>query len=199
MTKILVKFWLNHPDRFKPICWIFGHKWYEISTPKDGGKIVTRRVIMNIPEKWHRGYTAFENNPNGDEEFIIYGDCGTKTIRARYNVGDLLWLKEGWRCTGGGSERNIIYKADGDTPMSFCGVDDARKSILRVAEPYWAEWDRLVYETDKGCNWRSPRSMPKWVARTWLEVVSVRVEQSDDGIWVWRYEFKEYPVIVNSQ
>ena len=199
MTKILVKFWLNHPDRFKPICWIFSHKWYEISTPKDGGKIVTRRVIMNIPEKWHRGYTAFENNPNGDEEFIIYGDCGTKTIRARYNVGDLLWLKEGWRCTGGGSERNIIYKADGDTPMSFCGVDDARKSILRVAEPYWAEWDRLVYETDKGCNWRSPRSMPKWVARTWLEVVSVRVEQSDDGIWVWRYEFKEYPVIVNSQ
>ena len=144
---------------------------------REGRKTATRRVIKIENPEFYRDVTLLSD---GTYRFNGYGTADFKLIKPRYQVGDLLWVKEGWRCTGGGSERNIIYKADGDTPMSFCGVDDARKSILRVAEPYWAEWDRLVYETDKGCNWRSPRFMPKWVARTWLEVVSVRAEQLQD-------------------
>jgi len=143
-----------------------------IKARREGRKSVTRRVIKR------------QDIFRGSDGIAYWGDFGTyhlvKETDAHYQVGDLLWVKEGWRCTGGGTERNIIYRADGDTPISFCGIDDGRKSILHVAEPYWAEWDRLVYKTDKSSDWRSSRFMPKWVARTWLEVVSVRPERVQD-------------------
>jgi len=60
MTKILVKFWLNHPDWFKPTCWIFGHKWYEISTPKDGGFLNT-----HICTRCGDGKEDFEDKDDG--------------------------------------------------------------------------------------------------------------------------------------
>ena len=143
----------------------------------NGRKTQTRR-IAKLPKEWHTGVGAFKNNPHGDEVFIIHGDCGTKTMYCPYGrVGDGLWVRETWRCTGGGDLRNIVYKAEGDSPMSFCGVDDGRKGILHVPEPHWAEWDRLVYKTNRGCNWRSPIHMYKWAARLWLEITGIRVER----------------------
>ncbi|KKK81648.1 hypothetical protein LCGC14_2811320, partial [marine sediment metagenome] len=56
----------------------------------DGIMTQHRGVIKNMPKEWHRGYGAFENNPHGDEEFIIHGECGTKVIYAPYRVGDHL-------------------------------------------------------------------------------------------------------------
>lgn len=130
---------------------------------QEGRKSVTRRIILPQPE-------VFDNAGRPDYSCL-------KDAKRNWQVGDLLRIKEGWRCTGGGTTRNIIYEADGDTAMSYCGVDDGRESILHVAEPYWAEWDRLVYKTYKGCDWRSPMFMPKWVARSWDEIVSVRIER----------------------
>lgn len=148
----------------------------------DGRKTQTRR-IAKLPAEWHKGRGAFKNNPHGDEEFVIHGDCGTKTMYCpRGRVGDRLWVREDWRCTGGGTDRNIIYRADGDSTMSYCGVDDGRTGILHVPEEHWAEWDRLVYKTNRGCNWRLPTHMPKWAARIWLEVTGVRVERVQDTI-----------------
>ena len=103
-----------------------------------------------------------------------------RLAKAPHQVGDLLYVREGWRCTGGGDLRNIIYRADGDSPMSFCGIDDGRDEILKVPEPHWAEWDRLVYKTSQGCNWRPNIHMPKWAARTWVKVLRVWVEQIQD-------------------
>jgi hypothetical protein len=142
-----------------------------IRARREGRKSVTRRLILPQPE-------VFDNA--GRPDYSCLSDP-----KKNWQVGDLLWIKEGWRCTGGGTERNIIYKADGDTPMSYCGVDDGRKSILHVAEPYWEEWDRLVYKTDKGCDWRSPRFMPKWAAGSWDEIVSISIE------WLWDINFSE--------
>ncbi len=95
-------------------------------------------------------------------------------------VGDKLYVRETWRCTGGGDTRNIIYRAEGDTPMSFCGIDDGRTGILHVSEDHWQEWDRLVYKTRKSCDWRSPIHMYKWAARIWLEITNIRVERVQD-------------------
>jgi len=140
-----------------------------IKACREGRKTVTRRVIKNMPEKWHRGYTAFEHNPHGDEEFIIYGDCGTKTMYARYNVGDLLWTKESWGITrlegiGGTLEYpNILYRADSSTRL-----------VLNQPKV----WEYCVPK--ENFKWRSSRFMPKWLARTWLEVVSVRPERLQD-------------------
>jgi hypothetical protein len=144
-------------------------------------KTVIRLVIRNMPEKWHRGYTAFENNPNGAEEFIIYGDCGTKTIYSHYNVGDLLWVKESY-CHG--IEWDDCEPSEVDP---LCGGNDIW---------YFADGKR---PTEGWGKKRSLKSMPKWVAREWLEVVSVQVERLQDissgeaAPWVWRIEFKEYP------
>ena len=158
-------------------------------------KTQTRR-IAKLPEKWHRGKAAFKNNPHGDEEYIIHGDCGTLNTYCPYGrVGDRLWVRETWRCTGGGDLRNIIYKAEGDTAMSFCGVDDGRTGILHVPEPHWEEWDRLVYGTKRGCNWRSPIHMYKWACRIWLKITGIRVEMlkeiSDNDIICEGFETRE--------
>ncbi len=108
------------------------------------------------------------------------GKEGFAEKHAPHKVGDLLYVREAWRCTGGGDLRNIIYRAEGDTAISFCGIDDGRTEILHVSEPHWAEWDRLVYETNRSCNWRPNIHMPKWAARTWVKVKRVWVEQVQD-------------------
>ena len=167
----------------------------EVKAILDGRQNVIRRVIKNIVQMpdhlTGKGVVDCVKDWDGGPSRLDMMETGTEC--APYKVGDLLWVKEGWRCTGGGTDRNIIYKAEGDTALSFCGIDDGRKSILHVPEPYWAQWDKLVYETRKSCEWRSARSMPKWAARTWLEVLDVRAErrQGESGPWVWRYEHKK--------
>lgn len=143
----------------------------------DGRKTQTRRVIKPQPigvihedEGGHIEYKGIQLDFESDlAHYCPYGV-----------VGDRLWVREGWRCTGGGDLRNVIYRADGDSAMSFCGVDDGRTGILHVSEPHWAEWDRLVYKTRRGCNWRSPIHMFKWAARLWLEITGIRVERVQD-------------------
>jgi len=148
----------------------------------DGRKTQTRRVIKPQPidefayigidpdypkSEYHLWLT--DKRPGHGLRFCIKCPYGV--------VGDRLWVREVWRCTGGGDLRNIIYRAEGDSAMSFCGIDDGRAGILHVPEPHWAEWDRLVYETNKGCNWRSPIFMPKWAARIRCEITGIRVER----------------------
>ena len=81
----------------------------------DGCKTQTRR-IAKLPENWHRGYGAFETNPNGSEEFIIHGDCGTETTYCPHGkVGDTLWVKETWQKIG---DYPVCYRAG----QSGCGA-----------------------------------------------------------------------------
>ena len=46
---------------------------------------------------------------------------------------------------------------------------------------YTMWWSDLLYRDERGCkedhHWRSPRHMPKWACRLWLEVVDVRKER----------------------
>ena len=73
-------------------------------------------------------------------------------IYPRYQVGDLIWIKETWgRCDFPGTDTafgriKIVYRADGETK----------------------------YDIDQ---WRSARFMPKRAARLWLVVKKVRPER----------------------
>ena len=89
----------------------------------DGRKTQTRR-IAKLPEEWHKGWGAFKNNPHGDEEYIIHGECGTKTTYCPYGrVGDRLWMKESlWvsecgkyyaRKVGPGGQDYDVFTIDG--------------------------------------------------------------------------------------
>ncbi len=125
----------------------------------DGRKAMTRR-IAKLPEKWHRGFRAFENNPNGAEEFVIHGDCGTKTTYCPYGtVGDLLWVREKIYTI---EEEALYYSAD--------------NSVIypeTEAERVWI-WQRKINTTI------SSRYMPKWAARIWLKITDIKVEKVRD-------------------
>lgn len=149
-----------------------------------GKKTQTRRVVKPqpdevMPPKKGMFPGAYRFIP-GDVDKPNYGSF--KPIQCPFGVpGDRLWVREGWRCTGGGSLRNIIYRVDGDTAMSFCGVDDGRVGCLRTPQAHWDEWDRLVYKTKRGCEWRPSIHMPRWAARIFVEVVNVQVERVQDA------------------
>jgi len=73
--------------------------------------------------------------------------------------GDLLYVRETWRCEGHGEhgQFTIRYRADNETN----GV-------------------KVVYEYSYMDKWRPSIHMPKWAARTWLRVTGVRVERVQD-------------------
>lgn len=151
---------------------------HEVRAVLDDRQIRFTRVIKPQPVTKDK---EFQERPEIISDGTLYFSSLYLNIKCPYGkVGDKLWVRESWRCTGGGSLRNIIYRAEGDSAMSFCGIDDGRSGILHVPESHWAEWDRLVYKTNKSCNWRSPIHMYKWVARLWLEVTGVRVERVQD-------------------
>jgi len=111
----------------------------------EGRKTVTRRVINPQPE-------VFDNA--GYPDYVC--------LKHRYQVGDLLWLKESY-CHG--IEWDDCKPSEVDP---LCGGNDIW---------YFADGER---PTEGWGKKRSSRFMPKWVARTWLEVVSVRPERVQD-------------------
>jgi len=140
----------------------------------DGRKTQTRRLAglekVNVESD---AYTIVPSLP----DFCFLHTNGSHAIaRPRYQVGDVLYVREGFRCTGGGDWKGVIYRADGgDSVQSFVGVNDGHATTL--PKSLWPEWDRLVYKTDTSTNWRPSIHMPKWAARIWLEVTKVRVER----------------------
>jgi hypothetical protein len=156
----------------------------------EGRKTVTRRVI-DLPDDVLWDFTgvmkdgSYRFSHQGDKD-LIDGLCFRKP---RYQVGDLLWVKEGWWDLGhmehgkwqGRIESHTVkprYVADCPDPFA--------EGIGGIVQPEKIPWKqtRLFRSTWRKC---SSRFMPKWVARTWLEVVSVRAERlqdiTEDEIW----------------
>ena len=84
-----------------------------------------------------------------------------KRMAPRYQKGDLLWVREAWH-----------------TDSIAVDKGRAEHEDIMSASP-------ICYRADKvhegsGCSWRSPMFMPKWAARIWLKVLSVRVERLQD-------------------
>lgn len=131
----------------------------------DGRKTVTRRVLKPQPEKAHN-IMDYDNDahtvdfhcgnctPNGT--FIDW----TKTVKAPYWFGDILYVREAWKqattdYAGGGYGLTdlYLYKADKDVDTTGMMVEG---------------------------KWHSPVQMPKEAARIFLRVTNVRVEKLQD-------------------
>src|SRR5690606_5408595 len=88
----------------------------------------------------------------------------TRRLGSRYQVGDLLWVKETWMPINNIDEVIVLYRADNG------------KGVARWSEiPH--DW-RFPKAAARGNV--SPLFMPKWAARIWLEVTAVRKERLQD-------------------
>lgn len=76
-----------------------------------------------------------------------------------YRVGERRYVKETWDCFAadyGTRKVGIVYRADGHREYVEC-----------------PDWPVVVTLRDKP-KWRSPMSMPRWAARTWIEITGVK-------------------------
>jgi len=136
-----------------------------------GNKTQTRRVVKPQPKR----VKTVRFHPFPSWETSVIEDW--KIPKARYAVGDRLWVRETW---GLWSETwtDCGWEAEG-----LSGGKQPRKlpqsnSFERFFIAYKATG--LDYELCDGERWYPSIFMPKWAARIWLEVTGVRVERVQD-------------------
>jgi hypothetical protein len=90
-----------------------------------------------------------------------------------YNwIGDQLFVKESWAV---------------DHP----DVEVVKKGLV-FGEEFYGPFFKASETAHSALKWQSPASMPRWVARTVLEITDVFVEKEEDkNRWVWVYRFKK--------
>jgi len=135
---------------------------------REGRKTQTRRLaglkeINQEPDKWK--YRSIANIPSG---FFFLSDDGLeRTIHPRYQVGEVVYIKEAWA---------VIKLHDSLKPSEI-------PAYGRL--PRWYKLDDPS-PRDTQCNpwpegnmgkWRSPLFMPAWVARDFIKITDVRAER----------------------
>lgn len=146
----------------------------------DGRKTMTRRPIKAfIPRAAEFGYTAF--TPPGHISVRGYADGGAYGewfIKLPFRVGDRFYAKESWH-------PRVAHSHGEDA----CDCGDI---VIRYAsdqkERFISDWDLCKADPDNKwempsrAKWGyvSPLFMPKWAARYWGEVTSVRAERVQD-------------------
>jgi hypothetical protein len=139
--------------------------------PIDPGKPfkwITRHVVKPQPDCdgiWN--YTEFPMSIDSDLRgwWGTTDDTGEDHHYSLSEKGDILWVRETWRCTALGSA--------GDTNTVFCAYRAGGQRYFDV------DMKQAIYFADKG-RWRPPIYMPRKVARLFLEVKDVRVERLQD-------------------
>lgn len=112
----------------------------------EGRKTMTRREIKGLPEGasevWNDGGEWVVENEDGH--------CWDGKLKAKYSIGDILWVRETWAEVSTFPEPDCfgkyLYKSMGDTPV----------------------------------KWKPSIFMPKEACRLFLEVTNVRAERLQD-------------------
>lgn len=124
-------------------------------------KTETRRVIVNQP------LAAESIKPLAKGVFGIYHKVGgidnlKLTLKPRYNVGDILYLKEPYkkwtRGLSEGRHTSILFKYGEETPCNKVGVDGSS---------YYTDWKNKLF-------------MPAYAARHFIKITDVRAERLQD-------------------
>lgn len=129
-----------------------------------GSKTMTRRIVKPHPHQrvneiieYQGEFLIYEKQKYGQEESIIcpYGQ-----------PGDLLWVREGFRCNGWATDvATILYKAN------------ERDSYTEMCEQYSVEGKKRLNITQ---TWKPSIHMPRWANRITLEITDIRVERLND-------------------
>ena len=119
-------------------------------------------------------------------------DGNIKGIKPKYNVGDILYVRETWKPGAWQWIQRVAidYKASPEltnTPWIRLSDIDFNKYLQRWADELeakkiYSDVDG-IYRWDAGSskfNWRPSIHMPKWAARIFLKVVDIRIERIQD-------------------
>ena len=122
-----------------------------------GRKTVTRRYPFQMPEEYNRIKGLYRD---GKDRLCAIFQCTDpedptiEEVRARYQPGDILWVRETWQVARGGG---YMYKADTVGSHDLFITPDGRVA--------------------SDIPWRPSIHMPREAARLFLRVKSVRVER----------------------
>lgn len=129
----------------------------------DGTKTQTRRIIKPQPtgaNTW-TWYEVF-----GKGFFPDKHDAEPKILKSPYQVGDILYVQETWRC--------VKYDStDGDLSYGVEFKDGTRKYFEFDDNERFHQFGKFAFKD----GWQPSMFMPKEAARIWLEVTDVRVER----------------------
>ena len=104
--------------------------------------------------------------------------------KARFAVGDRLWVRETWQTGSGGNSPQIAYRATGDCHNinAWDGEDEGAGPSFNYDRCPGATWHTWLPDLLSGAegSWRSPIHMPRWASRLTLIVTDVRVERLQD-------------------
>lgn len=90
------------------------------------------------------------------------GSGNPADYRRRWNVGDRLWVREGFAVVGTVDPGFVLYRANGY--VTECGRHGFDKP----------------YPPESMVRWRSPIHMPRWASRITLLVTDVRMQRLQD-------------------
>jgi len=152
----------------------------------DCRKTQTRRIIKPQPISTEMCPAVVMMDVHSPSGLSWHSDMyGTNYLKCIYGkVGDTLWVRETWLLNGSGNTLRIQYKASDSEyrpdDKKWCGRLVSKHAPEHINEAQ-SMWDRHN-EKIKGHKipWRSPRFMPKWAARIFLEITNIRVERLQD-------------------
>ena len=132
-----------------------------------GAKCQTRRIIKPQP------YYFYPTNILGEPQTVIparYGavmpDKSEQWIKSPYQVGDILYVRETWKC--------VKYDStDGDLSYGVEFKDGTRKYFEFDDNERFHQFGKFAFKD----GWQPSMFIPKEAARLWLEVTDVRVER----------------------
>lgn len=144
----------------------------------DGSKTQTRRPILSAAKNMQReGMGVIKHRAAGDKwygdhvwsvrnKMSVWGDYTHEEMLARapYRVGDVLWVREPHAIELASEWARVTYRADG-----------AREHI-QVDDHSQLEQLQQQVTVQRG-RWRAAMHMPRWAARTTLEVTALRPER----------------------
>ena len=128
----------------------------------NGWKTQTRRVIKPQPNGEIKANIPYEFYGSKTER--IFTD--TKAYLAPYSVGDVLWVRETWRC--------IKYDSmDGNLSYGVKFKDGEQEHFEFDDNERFHQFGKYAFKN----GWQSPYYMPREAARLFLLVKAVRVER----------------------
>lgn len=122
----------------------------------DGRKTQTRRIIKPQPSAYCSEFIAVESHYLATHDNDMTCDPGT--WKPKYQVGDVLYVRETWQIT------------------DFLHPSDELYGYIYKASENGKDWESF----SENWNWRPSIHMPKEAARIFLKVTDVKAERLQD-------------------